>query len=177
MNIKNFFFFILNYDLINKFIFPLNKKIPNIKRIVLTISVKNSNLKTVVSGVLLLKIFSASNANILRKKKSKFFLRVKKSEISGCQIILSKSFYSVVLLRYLYEILPYKTSTLKVTQKNNNYVSFSFNKNFFLKELEMFYSFFKDIGKVDISIIFKSKNVNEVIFILNSIKVKNEIKL
>lgn len=173
MNIKNYFYHTLNYDLINKFIYSINKTIPNIKRIVLTISFKNSNLKTVVSCVLLLKIFSASKSKVLKKKKSKFFFKLKKNEITGCQIILSKSCYSVILLRLIYEILPYKTNILKVSKNNNNFVSFSFNKNFFLKELEMFYSFFREVGKVSFSIIFKSKNVNEVVFILNSIKVKN----
>lgn len=173
MVLKNYFNNLLKYDFVNKFRYSLNRSIPGIQKIVITISFKHSNIKTITSSALLLKIFSDSNVKILKKKKTKLFLKLKKGEIAGCQIIFSKKYYYLLWFKLIYEILPYTLTVVKLSKNNINYVSIKFNKNFFFNELETFYSFFKDVAKINFSIVLNSTDVKEVAFLLTSIKIKN----
>ena len=172
---KNYFYNITIYDLINKFKYLSNSQIPSIKKIVLTIPIENQSQKKILSIVLLLKLFSGNNVRLSKKKKTKFFFKMKQGEISSCQVVLSKNYYELIFFRLIYSVLQKKHTTVIVSSKNTNFVSLNFDKNFFFQELEMFFSFFKDVSLIHLSLIFKSNNAKEIIVLLNSIKVKSKL--
>lgn len=176
MFLHNYLNNILNYDLVNKFKYFLNDEIPCIKKVVLTVSINNKSLKTVVSGILILRLISGNSVKCLKKKKPKLNLKLKKGEITGCQVVISKKDYFTIFSKLIYEVLPYKKTPLFLTCNNNNYVSFNLSKLFFSQELDKFYVFFKDISRINLSIVFKSKNVQEINFLLNSLKIITKIK-
>jgi len=173
---KNYFYNTTIYDLVNKFRYVSNNQIPLIKKIVLTIPIENQSQRTILSVALLLKLFSGSDLKFSKKKKTKFFFKLKKGEIASCQVILSKNYYEFFFFRLIYNALPENKATAIVSLKNINFVSLNLDKNFFFQELEMFFAFFKDVSKINLSLIFKSNNVKEIIVLLNSIKVKSKIK-
>ena len=171
MVFKNYYNNIIKYDLINKFNYVLNNKIPYIKKVVITIPLENQRIKTAVSSSLILKFFSGNNVKFSKKKKTKIYLKLKKNEISSCQIILSKNCYDYLILKLIHELLQNKA----VFFTNSHYISFNFDKSsFFSQELEMFYAYFRDISKINLSIIFKSCSIKEVTVLLQSIKINSK---
>ena len=80
----------IKYDLILKFNYKNIKKIPKIKSIILNFGCKTSDLKKLSLSFLILQLITKKQCKLNFSKKSNIFLKIRKGQPVGCQIILKK---------------------------------------------------------------------------------------
>ena len=94
-SIENFYSKRLKYDLINKFFYTNLQKLPKIRKIVLTFVCKKTNLKLLANNTLALELITNQRG----------FLKLKKGNVSGCALTLTKksklNFMSLIITEIL----------------------------------------------------------------------------
>ena len=79
---------IINYDLLNKYVYKNIKEIPCVYTIKLCFT-KKYDLKTVLSGLIALEILNGKKGKILKNKKTIISLKTRKGHPMGCSITLT----------------------------------------------------------------------------------------
>ena len=180
MNIfKTYYKQIIKQDLINKFIFTNNKKIPKLKKITLNFSCKNLSIQKFGITMLALEIISLKKGTITITKKPNVILKIQKGSPAGCKVELKNHQIYTFLTKLNLEIIP----------KLKNFRGFHVEKqifNFFfqipgseikLKEFENQYPLFSNLPTLDINIFTTTKNPKELIFLAKSIKLPFDQKI
>jgi len=166
---KNYFNNIINYDLLIKFNYKSIKKLPSIKKLVLTIYSKN--FSKLLSSSLLLELITSSKSALVFSKKPNVVLKVQAGVPVGCKVTLRKNkmFYFLSGL-LLFSIPKGSNLTSNMNKKNYNSFSFTLNNIFIFHIAEKNYNFFKDLDFINISLVTNSYNINELFLIIRSLK-------
>jgi large subunit ribosomal protein L5 len=172
--IKHFFIYKLNYNLINKFFYTNIKKLPKIKKIVLSFKCKTTDIKNLTSSALILELISNQKSTLTFTKKSNIAIKLKKGTPVGCKITLRNIKLFNFIEQILIEIFPLiKNFNGLITKISNNNFSFTLKSSNILhdNEIKKHYYLFHFLPQlINITIIFNKVNEKELIFILKSIK-------
>jgi len=164
---------IIRYDLSNKFNYKNISKIPKIKTIILNFGCKTSDLKKLSLSFLALQLISKTRGKVNLTRKSNVFFKIRKGQPVGCQIIIKKKKMFRIIL-YLYNIML--NSKYNLIFRHDFYKSITFNiSNLFnFNIIENNYFLFNDVNNINITVVFDNNMNNEILFILNSLKIINE---
>lgn len=165
---------IIKYDLINTFSYSNLKQIPQLKKIVLNFGYQKSNFKSLISGLLALEFISCKKSKLTKSKHLNVFLKIKKGNPVGCKVILKKNAMYFFYLKLITSIFP-KIKQNQIDQfqqkfKSIKYISIHLKNPLLFIELENQYQFFKDVPRLDITLLTNSKSQDELFFLLKSIK-------
>jgi large subunit ribosomal protein L5 len=172
--LKTYFEKIIKYDLINTFIYKNLKNIPKFKKLILNFGYKKSNLKYLISGLLALEFISSKKGKLTKSKHLNLLLKLKKGNPVGCKIVLKKSsmyfFYLKLITFILPKIKQFQISQQKRDLKNFKFVSFQLKTPLLFAELENQFQLFKEIPRLDVTLLTNSKSQKELFFLLKSVK-------
>lgn len=156
-------------DLITKFNYKNNERVPKIKSLTLNFGCRSSDFKKLSISFLSLQFITKKRGEIIPSKKSNILLKIRSGDPVGCKVILKGK----LMYRTLTEIMKIKSnpkndSKLNVTKSNS--VTFSFGSPLVFNVLEENYTFFSEVGRIHVSILTNCDDTNEVSFLLNSFK-------
>jgi len=173
--IKQHYDNIIQYDFINKFSLNNVSDIPKITKIVVSFNFANYSKKKALSCLLAIKLLTGQNGLILTSKTHNLRLKIKKGSPVACLVVLKKQSLETFLETFLFSILP-NLNLEHFVLKNANSLSFRIPKSFLVNELNNFYSFFKDILDLNITIVSKTENILKLVFLFNSFNIKSSTK-
>jgi len=176
----NFYLKTLKYDLTNKFCYKNTKELPKIKKIILNFGCNTTELKSLSSSLLALKLITNQKGNLTITKHSNIFLKIRKGNPIGCKITLRKTRMFNFLTKIIIQIFPQLKNFygFNVTRKlKKNMFSYELHETFNFTELENNYYLFNNLPNLGITIVISSKAKEELIFILKSFQfpLKREI--
>lgn len=176
----NFYLKTLKYDLANKFFYKNTKELPKIKKIILNFGCNTTELKSLSSSLLALKLITHQKGNLTITKHSNIFLKIRKGNPIGCKVTLRKTRMFNFLTKIIIQIFPQLKNFygFNVTRKlKKNMFSYELHETFNFTELENNYYLFNNLPNVGITIVISSKVKEELIFILKSFQfpLKREI--
>ena len=170
--LNNYYKKIIRQDLINKFIFDNNRKIPKLEKVTLNFGCKNLSIQKFAITMLALEIITLKKGTITTTRKPNVVLKIQKGQPAGCKVELKKNQIYTFLAKLNIEILP----------KLKNFQRFKLNKqmsNFFfqipgdeiiLKEFENHYPLFSNLPTLEINILTNTKDIKEILFLAKAIK-------
>lgn len=165
---------IIPYDLINTFFYTNLIEIPILKKIILNFGFQKSNFKYLVSSLLALEFLTAKKGKITTSRHLNVFLKIKKGNPVGCKIILKKStmyfFYLKLITSIFSKIKKSQTYRFYWDQKTKKSASFQIKNPLLFTELENQFQFFKNIPRLDITLLTNTSSQKELYFLLKSIK-------
>ena len=164
-----------NYDSLslNKAGSSLQK--PELKKIILSFSTKETNYKKLAYLSFTLKLVTGLKSRILTAKSSNVNLKIRKGSPVGCQVILRKSESKKFFLKNLCLVFPNlkRFEKLKTSNKiqQSNSLSFFIENLLLFPELENKYELFQKqkLPKLNITLITIAKNSQELQNILTSL--------
>lgn len=171
--LENFYNKTLKYELINKFIYTNNKKLPSVKKITLNFGCKNADIKQLASSLLAFELITNQQGKITKTKHSNILFKIRKGNPTGCKITLSKKNSFNFLFKMLVEIFPKlkKFSGFRISKKmKTNVFSYALQDTFSFNELENHYYLFNSLPKLNITIITNSNTKKEMFFLLKAFK-------
>ena len=174
MNIlENYYKKVIQYDLVNKFLYAHLNEIPKLKKIILNFGCKKFDVKNIASALISLELITTKRGSLTKSKHSNILLKVRKGHPVGCVVVLTKNKMYTFLLKLLSEVFP----TLKDfrglnVSKKLGQTSFSFTLKDLIcfKELEKQFYLFTDLPPLNIILITNTKTKKELIYLLNSFK-------
>lgn len=173
--LERYYKYNLKYNFLNKFKYNSIKKIPKLKKIVLTFKNKMPSLKLVILSLLAFEfITNIKNVRILSVKKPNLMLKIKKGNPIGCKIILRKNNIFKFLNKLIFNILiifnSLKNINVKKFSTHNNSYTFSIQNIMFFKKIRHFFNVFSNIGNLNLAIIFEQNTFkNSILFSLKSL--------
>jgi large subunit ribosomal protein L5 len=163
----------LKHELINKFIYNDNKKIPKLKKIILNFGCKTADMKQLSSSLLAFELIVSQKGKLTRTKHSNILFKIRKGNPTGCTVILSKFNVFHFFSKMNVEIFP-KLKTFSIFNNSKklkvNTFSYKLKETFCFNELENYYYFFNNLPTLDVTIVTSSKTKLEMIFLLKSLK-------
>lgn len=165
---------IIKLDLINKYSYKTVNEIPKLKKIVLNFGCKNSELFDISSTLLFLELITFQSATITKSKKSNVLLKIRKGNIVGCTVVLTKEKMYNFLFRLLVNVIPnFKDfDGIKVIRKklSKNVFSFTIKDFACFKELEKQFYLFTKLVPLNITFITNTKTEKELFYLLQAFK-------
>lgn len=165
---------IISYDLINTFFYKDLKEIPRLKKIILNFGYQKSNFKYLISSLLALEFLTSKKGKITTSRRLNIFLKIKKGNPVGCKIILKKDimylFYLKLLIALFSKIKQSQTSQFQWDSTIIKFVSFQIRSPLLFSDLENQFQFFKNIPRLDITLLTNTNSQKELYFLLKSIK-------
>jgi large subunit ribosomal protein L5 len=163
-------------DLINKFYFKNEQKIPKLKKIVLNIGHKKSEISELaISSFFLELITNNKSCKLTASSKTNAFLKLRKGYPVGCKIILKKTEMYNFLFRLLNEIFPKIKDFEHTLFKSNieqNSITYNLNNLLIFPEVEDYFSIFSNkLSSLSITLVATTKTKEEIQFLLNSFKI------
>ena len=155
MNSKNFYHYLNSFikrDLINKYSYKNGSNVPHIKKVVLTMGGRSTELNTIAQCCLALEFLVGFSCFINVSKKSDLGRKIRVGSPVGAGATLKK--------KQMYTVLAYLISNLepghKGYKKIQNSLSFSFSKQdlFELKAFEFNRHIFKTLPELKITLVF-----------------------
>lgn len=172
--LETYFHRIIKYDLVNTFLYQNLEEIPKLEKIILNFGYKKSNLKYLISSLLALEFITSKKGMITKSKHLNIFLKIKKGNPVGCKIVLKKDtmqfFYLKLITFILSKPKQSQRQQLRFNLQSKKSLTFQLKSPLLFSELENQFQFFKDIPKLDITLITNSKCQKQLIFLLKSIK-------
>jgi len=172
--LDTYFYNIVKYDLVNVFFYQRIEQIPKFEKIILNFGYQKSSFKHLISGLLALEFLSSKKSKLTKSRYLNVFLKIKKGSPVGCKIILKKHIMYFFYLKLITSIFPKikhsQPAIFKQSLKSIKSISIQLRNPLIFKELENQYQFFKDIPRLDITLVTTSKSQNELFFIFKSIK-------
>jgi large subunit ribosomal protein L5 len=162
----------LNNDLINKFQFVTTKKIPQIKKIILNIGCKTTDIKILAASLLALEFITEKAPKLTKAKKPVLILKIRKGNPVGCKITLHGKYMFNFLIKICTDIFPNIKNFLhltKKTPKSNNSFSCQIKNILYFPEIEAYYNLFKNVPTLQITIVTNCKNSRELTFLIKSL--------
>jgi large subunit ribosomal protein L5 len=160
---------IIKYDFLNKYSNHKKLQVPKIKKICLTFTKSNIELKELFSALFALEFISKQKGIISKSNKPQIALKIKKGEFVSCRLILRKKKMYSFLEKLFYNIFPkikqFDGFVFKVN-KSKNSLDFILSKLFYFSELELHYRFFQKLPPMQVTIVTTSKNSLHTFFLL-----------
>jgi large subunit ribosomal protein L5 len=165
---------IISYDLVNTFFYKNLIEIPKLKKITLNFGYQKSNFKHLVSSLLALEFITSKKGKMTTSKHLNVFLKIKKGNPVGCKIVLKKNtmylFYLKLIVSIFSKIKKSQTYQFQWDPKTIKSVSFQIKNPLLFAELENQFQFFKNIPRLDITLLTSTNSQKELYFLLKSIK-------
>lgn len=169
---KNYYKKIIQRDFINKFSYIYVNQIPQLKKIILNLGCKNSNIKIIASALFSLELIATKPGFIVKSKRSNILLKIRKGTPIGCAVVLEKKQMYEFVFRLLSEVFPSLKSVSGFNSISNDKTNFSFTLkdlvNF--KELEKQFYLFIKLPPLNITLITNAKSRKELLYLLHSFK-------
>ena len=161
MNSKNFCYYlntVIKRDLINKYNYKNGNSIPCVRKVILTMGGRVTELNTIAQCCLALEFLLGSKCFIITSKKSDSSRKIRVGSPVGAGVSLKKK-QMYTILSYLLLSLTSKHTRYKKIQ---NYLSFSFSKQDILnfETFEFNRHVFKTLPELKITLVF-DKNLLE----------------
>lgn len=165
---------VIKIDLTNKYLYTDFKKIPKIEKIILNFGCNTSEFFNISSAFLFLELISQKKSVLTTAKKGNVTFKIRKGNIVGCVVVLTKKkmyFFLSKLLMYVFPNLK-DFEGIQMFQKKLLKRSFSFKIKDFscFKELEKQFYLFPNLPPLNITILSKSKTEKELLYVLYSFK-------
>lgn len=172
--IKKFYLKTITISLLNKFQYTKLTEIPKIRRIILNINCKESDLKNIAASLLALELMTGKRGSVTHARKANALLRIRKGDPIGCKVYLKKHEMYNFLEKFLIEIIPQIINTtndfeFKSYPKNVNSISCHF-KNGLTFEIETNFFLFNKIPDLQIVIQTNTTTKEELEYLLRSFK-------
>lgn len=165
---------VIRIDLTNKYSYTNFKDIPKIEKIILNLGCKTSELFDISSALLFLELISQKKAFVTKSKKANVLLKIRKGNIVGCIVVLTKQEMYFFLWKLLVYIFPNSKEFegIQIFKKKLIKGSFSFTIKDFVcfKELEKQFYLFPKLPSLNITILSQAKTEKELLYILHSLK-------
>lgn len=162
---------IINHDLVNKFKYKNNQKIPEIEKIILNFGCKNFNIQKFATTLLALEIIATKKSSVTIAKSTNIMLKIQKGHPAGCKVVLRKQEIYTFLTRLFLEILPQLKNFMGFKfKKDSNFSFILIGDKIVLQEFEDQYPLFANLPNLDINISTNSKNQKELLFLIQSLK-------
>jgi large subunit ribosomal protein L5 len=171
--LESFYNKTLKHELINKFVYTNNKKLPALKKIILNFGCKSNDIKQIASGLLAFELITNQKGKITKTRYSNILFKIRKGNPAGCKIVLSKVHSFNFLLKMLSETFPKlkNFSGFNISKKiKKNIFSFELQDMFSFTELENHYYLFNTLPKLNITIVTTANKKKELVFLLKSFK-------
>ena len=164
----------IKYNLALKFNYKNINKIPKIKSIILNFGCKTSDLKKLSLSFLILQLITKKRGQLTFSKKSNIFLKIRKGQPVGCQVILKKkSKYKIAF--YLFKIFSNNKYNFSLKLNKSKSITFNLFNIFNFNIIENNYILFNGLNNINITLLFDNDINNEILFILNGLKfLKND---
>lgn len=156
---------IVNYDFINKYPYQTITEIPKIHCIKLYFTVKNYDLKKILTCITALEILNLSKCRILKIKSSIISLKIRKGHPVGCSITLRGTKKRNFLLKLLNEFRLLKYS--KVFVPKGYIITSKISNILLLPEFEHNYNIFKNLKDLELVIYTNTKSKDELNYLLH----------
>lgn len=163
----------LKFDLINKFYYTNLKKLPKLKKIILNLSCKTINLKTLAINLLVLELITNQKGILTLSKQQNILLKIKKGTPTGCKLTLKKSLILNFLSRNLNETFPNikNFNGIIVDRKiEKTSISFVIKNTLNFPELSEHYYLFNNLSNINLSLVTNIGTKKEMIFFFNSLQ-------
>ena len=182
MNIlENFYKKIVRRDLVNKFSYTHLSQIPQLKKIVINLGCKNSDIKSIAPALFSLELITAKPGFLVKSKQSNILLKIRKGNPVGCMVILKKKKMYGFLFKLLAEVfLSFKSFTnLGIIPKTRNKTSFSFTLKDLIsfKELKKQFYLFIKLPSLNVTLITNAKTEKELLYLLHSFKLVKSLMI
>ena len=163
---------IVKYDLLNKFKYKSLYNIPSLETVILKFDFKIYDYRLLIKCLVILNLLSNKRCNIIKSKKSNLSLKLKKGLPIGCKVILKKKKAFKFLISLLNNSKIIKNN-FKVSCNNKQFsINLIILNILNLPQIQSNYHFFKNINSLQIKLITTSKSYDELIYLLNSYKIK-----
>lgn len=179
-SIINMFFFepylqtVTKYDLINTFFFKKLTQIPKLEKIILNFGYQKSNFKSFLLGLLALEFISLKRGKLTKSRYLNICLKIKKGNPVGYKVILKKNimhFFFIKLGDSIFAKIKHsQTPKIKWNSRLLKSISFQLNNPLLFLELENQFQIFKNLKRLDITILTNCKSQKELYFFSKSIK-------
>lgn len=173
MNIlNNYYKKIIRRDLINKFFFVHLNQIPQLKKIILNLGCKNSDIKNIAPALLSLELITTKRGSLAKSKRSNILLKIRKGHTVGCTVVLKKRKMYKFLFKLIAEVfLDLKSFTnLNIVRKSKTSFSFTFKNLINFKELKKQFFLFLRLPFLNITLVTNAKTEEELLYLLQSFK-------
>ena len=166
--LEHYYATIIKYNLIHRFNYKNSKEIPKLKRIILSFGCKTSDIKTLASSLLALRLISAKKSRLTISNQSNIILKIRKGNPVGCKVILTQKKMYQFFDKFLAEIAPkLKNKLLIKTPPLKNILTCNFNNILIFKELETNYVLFNSLKNLQVIFITDTKTIEELFFLFN----------
>ena len=146
------------------------KKVPRIYKIIVNFGFNKSNIKQLCAVMLALELITSKKGKFVTAKKANLFLKIKKGDAIGCQIILQKKLMYNFLTKLVFEIFL-KFKTYLQTNVGSSIITFKLkNKLLFIELLDNYNLFNNNLTDLSITIICSETNKNQFFYLINSLK-------
>lgn len=169
--IKYFYNKNIKYDLLNKFYYINTKKLPKIKKIVITLSCKTTKMSNLAFSSLALELITSQKSQFIISKKANLLFKIRKGSPVGCKVILKKNKMFEFLENTCCNIIPQLKLLNKMSLKgriNKNYFKYNISNLFIFNELEKNYYLFNEINNLNVTIVTDSTKIKETSFLFYS---------
>ena len=171
---KTYYHKIVKYDLVNTFLCQKLTEIPELKKIVLNFGYQKSNLKYLISGLLALEFITSKKGSLTKSKHLNLFLKIKKGNPVGCKIVLKKNTMYFFYIRLITSIFSKAKQSPKYqfqwSSKSVKSISIQLKSPLLFSDLETQFQFFRNIQRLDITLVTNSGSQKELFFFLKSLK-------
>ena len=160
---------LIKYDLALKFNYKNINEIPKLKYIILNFGCKTSDFKKLSISSLILQFITKKRSKLNFSKKSNIFLKIRKGQPVGCQVILKKKkMYEIAF--YLLKIISNIKYDFSLKITNTKSITFNLFNLFNFNVVEKNYIFFNSINSLNVTLVFNKNINNEIPFVLNYLK-------
>lgn len=164
----------LKYNLLHKFCYKKTKDFPTLKKIVLNFGFNTTEMKSLMTGSLVLELISKQKATLTTTKNSNVLSKIRKGNPVGCKVTLKKNSAANFLDKIYNEVFPKLLNNKQLFQisrkiKKNSF-SYNLHETFNIQELENKYYLFTNLPTLNITLVTNSRLKEELIFILQSLQ-------
>jgi len=165
---------VINYDFINIFSFKELTQIPKLKKIVLNFGYQKSNFKSFLYSMLALEFISLKKGKLTKSRYLNICLKIKKGNPVGYKVILEKnamnSFFIKLGTSIFSKIKYSQTPKIQWNAKLLKAISFQIKNPLLFKELESQFPIFKNLKRLDVTLITTCRSQKELCFYSKSTK-------
>jgi len=164
----------ITHDLLSQLHYTNFYLLPKIQKIVLNFGIKEVNFKNILPSLTALTLISSQTPILTRSKTSNILFKIRKGAPVGCKVTLRKRNMYLFLSKLILSIFPgikqFEGVLFKKSITKSKSFSFFISDILIFKELESQYELFKNITKLDISIVINSRSLKELKMILTALR-------
>ena len=174
MNFINFYKKnVIQYDLINKFLYTNPSSLPKIKKINIHFVFKQPNITNTLTTLTALNLISLQKGTLIKAKKPNITLKIRQGNPVGCTVTLRRVKQDRFLNKLLNDIFNGKYAINYDTSFRHLIFSFNIKSTLLFNELKQNYRFFSKLPDLRINVFTTAKTKHEFKFLIKSYKIIN----